>query len=268
MTQYKAVLPEYNDNISHKSLGREFFTLTIALFVILFGMWVLLGFAVDYAVQWISPQRESAIFALLQEKFRDSGNEAQREIQKLVNRLKPCAGIDIVLQVKIDDNPEPNAMALPGGIIVINHGLLEQIESENGLAFVIAHELGHFKNRDHLRGLGRGLVLVCLSSFITGADSALTNMVTPMLNLGMARYSRAQERQADESALDILVCHYGHAGGATEFFETLGERDDFSGLHWFASHPQTQDRIAALQERIRVRKILRKTVKPLPQILQ
>ena len=36
-------------------------------------------------------------------------------------------------------------------------GLLENVESENELAFVLGHELGHFRNRDHLRGLGRGI---------------------------------------------------------------------------------------------------------------
>ncbi len=39
--------------------------------------------------------------------------------------------------------------------MVVFTGLLEKMTSENELAFVLAHELGHYDHRDHLRGLGR-----------------------------------------------------------------------------------------------------------------
>ncbi len=49
----------------------------------------------------------------------------------------------------------PNAFAMPGGTTGLITGLLETLDNEIELAFVIAHELGHFHNRDHLSGLGR-----------------------------------------------------------------------------------------------------------------
>ncbi len=265
---YKAVLPEHNDNISDKSPVREFFTLAGGLFIILAGIWLLLGLAVDYAVQWISPQREYAIFSLFQGEPSQQTSEAEQELQRLVEELKPCSGISIPLQVRLAENSEPNAMALPGGGIVVNSALLELAESENGLVFVLAHELGHFKNRDHLRGLGRGLVLVGLSSFLTGNQSSLTRLVTPALDLGMAQYSQEQESRADSTALDILTCYYGHAGGAAEFFQALGERKSLAGMHWFASHPQTKARIAALEKHIDAQSIPQKALRPLSQVLQ
>ena len=45
-----------------------------------------------------------------------------------------------------------NAVALPGGNIVVFAGLLKEIKSENELAMILGHELGHFAHRDHLRG--------------------------------------------------------------------------------------------------------------------
>ena len=41
--------------------------------------------------------------------------------------------------------------------------------------------------------------------------------------VGEAGYSRGREAQADANALRILQCHYGHVGGATEFFEALSK---------------------------------------------
>ena len=49
---------------------------------------------------------------------------------------------------------------------VIYQGLLAQAESENELMMVLGHELGHFANRDHLRGLGRALLVqIAIAAF-------------------------------------------------------------------------------------------------------
>ncbi len=64
-----------------------------------------------------------------------------------------------------------------GGHILLFQGLLDILKTENSLSFVIGHELGHFKNRDHLRGLGRGIVLTALSATFTGANSNLTSLL-------------------------------------------------------------------------------------------
>jgi Zn-dependent protease with chaperone function len=61
-----------------------------------------------------------------------------------------------------------NAMAVPGGKMVVFSGLLDSLSSTNGLMFVLAHEVGHFKNRDHLRLMGRGIVLSILAMLALG----------------------------------------------------------------------------------------------------
>lgn len=66
----------------------------------------------------------------------------------------------------------------------------------------------------------------------------------------MAQYSQERESKADRIALQVLSCHYGHVGGATELFEALQQREeaiDFGLLHYFASHPELQTRIDDLQ---------------------
>ena len=132
-------------------------------------------------------------------------------------------------------------------------GLLDRVKSENGLSFVLAHELAHISNRDHLRALGRGLVLFGISAILTGSDSGLSGVLAPATHLGQAKYSREREALADAKALQILNCRYGHAGGATELFESLSKEDaDSSRLsHYLASHPSMHARIDALRRSIR-----------------
>jgi beta-barrel assembly-enhancing protease len=136
---------------------------------------------------------------------------------------------------------------------VVFSGLLDEVKSENGLAFVLAHELAHITHRDHLRGLGRGLVLFGVSAVLLGSDAGLTEVLAPVGHLGAATYSRSREEAADATALNTLNCLYGHVGGATEFFESMkGEPSALTELsHYAASHPSMQSRIDTLNATIR-----------------
>ena len=130
--------------------------------------------------------------------------------------------------------------------MVVFSGLLDSLSSTNGLMFILAHELGHFKNRDHLRLMGRGIVLSILAMLAFGGDSGISDILASTINLRTAKYSQTRESQADHTALHALQCHFGHVGGATELFETLQSQDeesDFQMLHYFSTHPELQQRI-------------------------
>ncbi|MCI5137077.1 MAG: hypothetical protein D3922_01385 [Candidatus Electrothrix sp. AR1] len=139
------------------------------------------------------------------------------ELQRLVDELGRCNEVGYPLQVNMAPSKDANAFAFPGGRIIVLEGLLETIRSENGLSFVLAHEMAHFKHRDHLRGMGRGLVFTALSALLTGAGSDITQLIAPALGIGQARYSQEREALADKLALETLNCFYGHVGGATDF---------------------------------------------------
>ena len=151
-------------------------------------------------------------------------------------------------RVEIDDSQIANAMALPGGLIIVTEGLLDQVESENELAFVLGHELGHFRNRDHLRALGRGLVLALFFSVTTGSDvSGLSIKVT---DVALRGFSRGQESEADEFGLALVYTHYGHVDEAWRLFERWDEEDDslLDVVPYLSTHPATDNRIEDLEQ--------------------
>ena len=121
------------------------------------------------------------------------------------------------------DNPTANAMALPGGNIVVYTGLLDRVASENELAFVLAHELGHYAHRDHLRGMGRALVFAVIAGLLFGPDSGTGSLLAGALGLTELSFSRRQETRADAFAVAALHCAYGHVGGSTDFFDRIGQ---------------------------------------------
>jgi len=251
---YQPSLPEHNDNVSHQRPVREFFVLIAGVLVfVLIGYWVL-GLFVDIAVDYLSSEQEAKLFSKVDINWdfgKESMPEEQAKLQGLVDAFKPCLSLPYPITVSLVKSEVINAMAVPGGKMVVFSGLLDSLSSTNGLMFILAHELGHFKNRDHLRLMGRGIVLSILAMLAFGGDSGFSDILATTINLRTAKYSQSRESQADHTALEALQCHFGHVGGATELFETLKSQEagfDFEMLHYFSTHPEIQQRIEDLHQ--------------------
>lgn len=206
----------------------------------------LLGIAVDSVVDRLPTDFETnATFTPL-----ISENEINPELQSKVNALLSCAGIQNAVHVSVVDDSSINAMALPGKHMVVNQGLLDAVKSDIGLSFVLAHELAHFQHKDHLRGLGRGIVLSGLSAMLTGSSSSLTQLLTPASHASQSHYSKGRETLADAAALKTVSCFYGYTEGATELFHVIAsqpKQSHWSNLnHYLSSHPDTDERIHAI----------------------
>lgn len=267
--EYKSSLPEHNDNVSHDRPVREFVTLFFGITIFLFIVFWTTGLLVDYAVDYISPEMEAKIFSSfngVKAGVVSAKDPKQVELQRMVDQLSECVHLAYPLTVHLIDTEDANAMAFPGGRIIVFKGLLNKVNSENGLAFVLAHELAHFIHRDHLRGMGRGIVITAMAALMTGSGSDFTQLFAPATNFNMAQYSQTQESMADKKALEILVCSYGHAGGATEFFKAmaLNKKGDKTHIwHYFNSHPQALERINNLNKLLKEMNFDVKRVKPL-----
>jgi len=171
-------------------------------------------------------------------------------LQKRLNDLVDYLPQDSPLRkyqfsVRVVDSNLVNAVALPGGTIVVFSKLLKEINSENELSMILAHELGHYAHRDHLKRLGKGLIFGAASWFIFRDSSQ--PLLMPFVVVMDARYSQAQEEKADLWGLELLNKRYGHVGGAVDFFQRLLEKKDVGKLtHFLASHPHPKKRIEKL----------------------
>ena len=258
--KYQARLPEHNSNISHEHPLKEFALLLAGLAIIMAALYWVLGLAVDYVVPMISPEKEQHWFKTMRidkgaSHWISQDNTISPYDSPIFESLRSCANIEVPLTLWQVDSDQPNAVALPGGDILLFSGLFDHAPSENGLAFILAHELAHFKHRDHLRSIGRGIVLMTVTGFISGDSAALASLLTPAGLATQAQYSQTLESAADALALEILNCHYGHVGGATEFFENMLKEQDSSAIagieqlnHYFSSHPETQARIDNIEQ--------------------
>jgi predicted Zn-dependent protease len=223
---------------------------------LLLGMLVLiLGFSTDLVVSKMPVSVETWLGRQMLKKVPGEESAAlERRLQSLLASLPADSPLhQYVFRVFTTKSDAINAIALPGGNIVVYSGLLNNVQSENELAMVLAHELGHFAHRDHLRGMGRGLGVAVATGLLFGGDSGASDLVSKSLLTYQAQYSRSQEAAADRFGLDLLVSRYGHAGGATPFFLRLSRGAGGHLPYLFASHPHPQSRIDDLNKRIQAR---------------
>lgn len=234
-----------NVNVTSGHPLKEAVTLAAAVGVAALIVLMVLFFLADAVAARVSPQVEVRTFggALSGLTIADTRlPDVQRTLDGLL-AVAPASGYTHRLVAVAG---RPNAAAVIGGTLVVTTGLLDTVESENELAFVLAHELGHFAHRDQIRGLGRALagqlVLGALFGWSYG-DSA--HPVSQLGQLEQLRHSREQEHAADRYALDLLSRRFGHVGGASDFFRRMshGERGWWA---WSSTHPMAADRIQAI----------------------
>jgi len=244
-----------NVNVSKTHPLIEFFWLVGGLVLVVGIVFFTLGLLTDLAVSRTSPKIETWLGKYLAIDMQGEANPAlQRRLDALLATLPEDSPLhEYEFTVSLINSDTVNAMAIPGGRIAVFRGLIEKVESENELAMVLYHELGHFAHRDHLRGLGRGLGLTVGTALLFGSDSGAADLVAKTLLSFQADYSQDQESAADSFALDRLAEHYGHAGGATDFFNRLVGPASSQAEHIayiLASHPHPQDRIDAINSLI------------------
>ncbi len=222
--------------------------LTIFVGFIVGVVWLLL-LLVDNLVLLIPVEVEQQLGRLMVPAYErvaqpsPTQDELNQLLDGLEEKLPGPLGEERDFRVLYVREPTVNAIAIPGDRIVIYEGLLSQMGSENELAMILGHELGHFAHRDHLRSLGRGLLLRAVAGYFVGDLSWLESAAVA---LSAARFSQSQEREADEFGLELLKDYYSHVAGATDFFERLREKGGLE-FAFLSTHPNPGDRVKRLK---------------------
>ncbi|MFN3413009.1 MAG: M48 family metalloprotease [Thermoanaerobaculum sp.] len=156
------------------------------------------------------------------------------------------------------NDPTVNAFALPGGKICITRGLLVRLESEDGLAAVLGHEIGHVTARHSVAAYNRQV----LATLFLATSAAVLEVkevkgreliwVGGLIGAQMllARYSRDQERQSDALGLDYAVKAGFSPRGMVEIQRillALGKETPTLVERLFASHPHSAERLATAE---------------------
>lgn len=192
----------------------------------------------------------------VQQQVKAVGNKFVR----LVEQEARARGVEQPYQFDfhvLADNQTVNAFALPGGQIFITVGLLSRLKSEDQLAGVLGHEVGHVVHRHSAQQMAK-------SSFYQGLVGAVATATTdPYSGMGggqIAQYvaqiqemkfGREDELQSDHFGVKYMIEAGYNPEAMIEVMEILAQagggrqRDEF-----MSTHPSPENRIAKIREHI------------------
>ena len=158
------------------------------------------------------------------------------------------------------DTDEINAFAAPGGFIFISKGMVRCCKTEENLAAVLAHEIGHVQNRDGLRAISTGRITEALTVVAEETVKSTTDIQTGKLTnifagsikdimstLVMNGYSRKQEYQSDESAVMILKRTGYNPRALAHMLQEMQKRLKPGGPDFAKTHPRPEDRTKEIE---------------------
>ncbi len=175
--------------------------------------------------------------------------------------------VDPQFSVVVIDDREVNAFAVPGGVIGVNTGLILTAESEDELAGVMAHELGHLSQRHFARSqeankynqwIALGGLLASIAAASAGGSAGGNLGVAVGMSAQAAaaqnqlRYSRSFEQEADRIGMQTLTQAGYDPRGMPTFFLRLERATRQLGYmpEFLLTHPLTTSRLSDLERRV------------------
>ena len=239
-------------------------TLVVVVGLSVWGVKYGLPLAAEFAAGFVSPDLEAKLgqqtLSTLDATLCAPSKvypQAQQSLQDAFGVL--TAGLDDGYRYRLElrdcHRMGPNAVALPGGEIVLTDALVGLAQNDAQVSAVLAHEIGHVRHRHGLRSLLQAAGLAALFSALTGDAVSITSLAVALPTVLLQNgYSRQFEDEADSYAFERLK-----AVGLSprDFAEILARLEDYrkwetgadksdSGepaLDYLSSHPATAKRI-------------------------
>ncbi len=186
--------------------------------------------------------------------------------EKIIKKAKQIASANGFESTEIlfhkSDIVGANALAFPGGPIVITDDLVNLLKKDNLILGVIAHEFAHIEKRHSLHQIIEVIGLVTIASVLFGSNETLMEEASLIgLNIWMSKKSREFEKEADLIALEYLenaglnknnfslaiekLTRYVCSSNLTQSIQDCLENNENS---WLSTHPSGAARLKYLSE--------------------
>lgn len=174
-------------------------------------------------------------------KYKDVYQYVYKVRNNILNSGKVDFKDEFTWRVKIiHDDKTLNAFCTPGGYIYVYTGILKFMESEDELAGVLGHEIGHADMRHSTRQMTKLFGVQVLLDIIAGNHAMLKQVTAGIIGL---KFSREHETEADERSVRYLCPTSYNAAGGAGFFEKIQKMGGARQPEFLSTHPNPDNRI-------------------------
>ena len=229
--------------------------------------------AVSRSIEEFTPEQEyyigRSVAAVILNKYQSYMNqEANQYLNVLGQTLAQASDMPEIFRgyrFLVLNSEEINAFATPGGQVFVTRGLLRCCRSEDAVAAVLAHEIGHIELKHGIQAIKKARITDALTTIAAESARALApnevamltqtfggaimDITTTLVNSG---YSRSFEYEADQAAQTILRRVGYDPNGLVEMLMVMGKnlKKGETVLTGFAkTHPAPEDRIGEIQQK-------------------
>lgn len=181
---------------------------------------------------------------------------AEYRLNKIGERIAAASDRqDVVYRFRIVKDKELNAFSIPGGFVYVNSGLMD-VATDDELAGVLAHEIGHIASRHSVKKLQATLGYQIILNIASGVSKSvdLKNAMEIVFNLGSLGYGRKDEFFADKLAVKYTKRAGFNPYAMITFFEKLKKEQKAKGVNFnlvfLSSHPPIEERIKNIKQEI------------------
>ncbi|MNK86036.1 TPR repeat-containing protein YfgC precursor [compost metagenome] len=229
------------------ALGSAIGLLAIGAGLYLWGIPALAKIAASRVpLAWEVRLGESVTAKLAPAETRSQDPAANAALEAMVARLAGEEPSSYPYRVAIVEAPVVNALAAPGGHILVYRGLIDRARTPEEVAGVLAHEMAHVELRHTTQAMFRELSMQALLAALSGDPNGMGQILEAVGGLGALRYSRSAELEADREGMRRIRDAAIDPRGMVRFFEELQKQEEgLPLLKALSSHPPTQARLEA-----------------------
>ncbi len=178
-------------------------------------------------------------------------NRLAKEILTVVDR-KELNYYFYVIDKDQEGKSQVNAFSLPGGYVYIFKGLLDILDDDDQISFILAHEISHIVSRHHMKRLqaAMGYNLLAIASAAAKTSPEFNNGLSFALAQILMGYSRQDEHNSDELAVKYCKLIGVKPTAGIEVLEKLYQegKKTIRPLTYFRTHPYPAQRIRHIKE--------------------
>lgn len=227
-----------------------------SLIVLLAGLWfgsdVLVRTTVDrIPIEWERQLGDVTRQELLAAQRVMKEGPAADAVEEITHRLtEQFAKSPYRFDVTLVRNDTVNAMALPGGSIIVYTGLVKESESPEEVAGVLAHEVSHVVLRHGLENMVQSVGVIAVITVLMGNQQGLLGLFERLgVQMATMKFSRAKESEADLEGLRLLHKANISPHGMIGFFERLAKTEG-TPTALLSTHPMSAERAARLKSEV------------------